>query len=455
MVRPGHFKDQILDQLARRANVAQFVSFDPRLAQRFAWITGHAPNQSFVSPASAVAALLAKSPEHSINIRSFEPHDPKSRDFLYGLKQVDEAIVALRGLAGRGLHTIVNETVDVDDGGVSGVTFGDLVEFAPGDTPRCVEKPGTAAFSRDAAMKLFSIVYGFEPALPADRDLRVEFSLHPIKRGYHVDHTIIWETEEGGTPPAAVDPVWPNRFSRAVGDKTFGLLVAWLSGCSVPQTTVIPRRMAPFRFGRPTGSNEPWIRTSPTEQVPGRFTTARGWLDPFRLMAAEDPDGVALASVLCQEGVTAVASGAAIAQADSSVLIEGVMGSGAEFMVGAKGPDTLPADLRVRVQSTYDMLTARFGAVRFEWVDDGRDLWVVQFHRGQSASLGRTIHPGEADVFRRFDVEGGLEALRSLAVRAREEHFGIVLVGHVGVTSHFGDVLRRAQVPSRLEVPEH
>jgi hypothetical protein len=33
--------------------------------------------------------------------------------------------------------------VDIEDGGVSGVAYGDMLEFAPGDTPRYVEKPGT------------------------------------------------------------------------------------------------------------------------------------------------------------------------------------------------------------------------------------------------------------------------------------------------------------------------
>jgi hypothetical protein len=44
---------------------------------------------------------------------------------------------------------------------------------------------------------------------------------------------------------------WPNRFSRLLGDKAFGLLVADLHGLPVPATTVVGRRVAPFRFGRP------------------------------------------------------------------------------------------------------------------------------------------------------------------------------------------------------------
>ena len=449
----AHFKDQVLDRVARTANVAQFVSFDPNGGQRFAWIQQYDPNHVFSSDEASIGALFDGSPEGSVNVRSFEPHNPKSREFLYGLKSLGEAVSAVRRLAGQGLYTIVNETVDVNDGGVSGVAFGDVVEFAPGDTPRCVEKGGTAAFPREAAMRLFNTVYGFVPALPDDAGLRVEFSLHPLRRGYRRDHTIVWETEGGLATPQRADPVWPNHFSRAIGDKAFGLLVAWLNGFNVPRTIVVARRLAPFGFGIPTGSGEPWIRTCPIEQDPGRFTTSRGWIDPFRLLHDEDPSGAALASVLHQEGVDAVASGAALSQADGTLLVEGVRGAGDKFMVG-RPPEALAEGVHARVRETYDALSSRLGAVRFEWVDDGQLTWIVQLHRGRSASVGGTIFPGTVEHYIRFPAAEGLEALRALIPRARGERAGIVLVGHVGITSHFGDVLRRAEIPSRMEAPE-
>src|SRR4051812_47168304 len=170
----GHFKDDILDRLARRANVAQFVSFGPDLVQRHAWIRGFPPGHRFASPEEAVAVLLAASPEGSINIRSWQPDNPKSRSFLYGRREAEEILGELRRLAGEGLYTILNETLDVEDGGVSGVAFGDLLEFAPGDTPRCVEKPGTCALPRDLGMRVLETVYGFQPALPERREARVE-----------------------------------------------------------------------------------------------------------------------------------------------------------------------------------------------------------------------------------------------------------------------------------------
>ncbi|HEX2095212.1 MAG TPA: hypothetical protein VHG28_22640 [Longimicrobiaceae bacterium] len=453
MADDGHFKDQVLDTLAIRANVAQFVSFDPGLNQRFAWIRGHEPNAAFGSLAAAVEAILASAPEGSVNIRSFEPHDPKSREFIYGRKTADSVLADLRRLAGEGLYTIVNETVDVDDGGVSGVSYGNVVEFAPGDTPRAVEKPGTAALTRDVAERVFRTVYGFAPALPDRPELRVEFSIHPLRRGYRHDHTIVWEIEELAEPPTEADIGWPNLFSRMLGDKAYGLLVAHALGLRVPHTRAFPRRVAPFSFGNDTGLAEPWIRTCPTVQQPGRFTTRRGWLDPYQLMQEEDPEGTAIASILAQQGVDAKYSGALISQPDGEPLVEGVAGFGDPFMVGEAAPEELPAAVVEEVLEVYRQASSALGPVRFEWVHDGREVWIVQLHKGASATSGRVIFPGEAERFHRFDVSAGIGALRELIARIDGSGEGVVLVGRVGVTSHFGDLLRRARVPSRIEEP--
>jgi hypothetical protein len=454
---PGHHKDEILDRLAKHANVAQFVSFGPALEQRHAWIHGHEPNARFASVDEGVGALLAASPEGSVNVRSFQPHDPKSREFIYGLKRVDEVTANLRRLAAGGLFTIVNETVDVDDGGVSGVAHGAVVEFAPGDTPRAVEKPGTAALERSAAMKAFETVYGFRPALPEDPGLRVEFSLHPLRRGYRHDHTIVWEVEDLPGGPAEAHTAWPNLFSRMLGDKAFGLLVAWLTGLRVPQATVFPRRLAPFSFGEPTGTAEPWLRTAPIVQAPGKFTTVRGWTDPYALMNREDPDGTAIASILSQRGVDARFSGALLSQPDGDVQVEGISGFGDPFMLGEAAPESLPGSVVADVRAVYDRAFAALGPVRFEWVHDGEHVWIVQLHRGASATQGRTIFPGDADAWHYFHVAQGIPALRELIDEiignGHEGGEGVVLVGRVGITSHFGDVLRRACIPSRIEEP--
>src|SRR5215218_1372575 len=118
------FKDAVLDRLSDSANVAQFVSFDAHVEQRYARIRGFAPNHKFPTAERAIAALLTASADASVNVRSFTPDNPKSREFIYGLRNLADAASAVSRLASTGLITIVNETVDVHDGGASGVALG-------------------------------------------------------------------------------------------------------------------------------------------------------------------------------------------------------------------------------------------------------------------------------------------------------------------------------------------
>lgn len=446
-----HFKDAVLDWLSERANVAQFVSFGPDLAQRHSRVRGFDANHRFATLEDAAASLLRASADGSVNIRSFTPENPKSREFIYGLREAERAAAEVRRLAHAGLYTIVNETVNVADGGVSGVCVGDLIEFAPGDTPRCVEKPGTASLPRGPGLGLLEKVYGFRPSLDYPVEARVEFSLHPLRRGVRHEHTIVWELEEVGLAGLSPELLWPNIFSRFLGDKAFGLLVGDMLGAPVPRATVFARAVAPFAFGERTGTGEFWIRTCPVEQDPGRYTTRRGWLDPYRLLADEDPAGDRIASVLSQEGVAASFSGSLVADAEGRVTVEGVKGFGDDFMVGQAGVEELPEEVRADVMRLFEFLSARLGPVRMEWVHDGRKVWLVQLHRGATPTSGSTIFPGEASRYHVFEVAGGIEALRALIAEVRGSGEGIVLRGNVGVTSHFGDLLRRARIPSRIE----
>jgi hypothetical protein len=447
----GHFKDQILDRLARHHNVAQFASFAPgeTLELRHWRLHGGAQPED---AASAVKLLLERSAEGSVNIRSFDPLEPKSRDFVYGLTAAGDVLSRLSQLAGSGLFTIVNETVDVHDGGVSGVVLGGVCEFSPDDTPRAVEKGGTVAMAARDADRLLEIVYGFNPGLASfPRHTRIEFSVHPLRRGLRREHTIVWEAEEVDDVEVRLQTEWPNNFSRLVGDKTFGLLMADLIGLPVPRTTVITRRVAPFSFGSSTGTGDTWIRTAPREPVPGYFTTKKGWIDPVALWEAEDPDGTVISSVLAQDGVDSLFSGALLADEAGSVTVEGVHGEGDAFMVGEAAPVDLPDAVLAGVRRLFDAASARFGPVRMEWAFDGNAFWVLQMHRGTTGSNGRVVFRGEAERFRRFDVSEGISALRDLANEVEGTGEGIVLVGSVGVTSHFGDILRRARIPSRIE----
>jgi len=445
-------KDKTLDRLADMFNVAQFVSFAPAIdgpAQQFCRIAGVEANHQFESVADAIQTLFERSSEGTVNIRSFSAQQTQSREFIYGVDTAASAVNAVERISSEGAFTIVNETIDVSDGGVSGVVMGDVVEFRPDMTPRGVEKPGFARLPTGWAVHLFRTVYGVDVDFAGGRNGRLEFSLHPKPRGWKQDNVIFWEHSEDLLPTGLVKVDWPNDFSRMIGDKAYGLLIADICGVPVPKTTVIGRRVAPFSFGQETGFQEVWIRTSPREQVPGKFTTARGWRDPFALLQAEDADGSAISSVLSQKSVAARWSGAAIETSSGTLLVEGIEGTGDRFMLGLADPEPVPENVLSMVRDAYDRLRGFLGAVRFEWVFDGVMLWIVQLHSGASVSDGDTIVPGEASNWVDFNVTQGLEALRSLSASLKSDT-GVTLDRRIGLTSHLADVLRKAGIPTRV-----
>lgn len=448
-----HFKDEILNRLAEKGNVAQFVSFRPsgsKLRPGFSRIRGFTPNHPFVTAEDAVDQLLRNSAIRSVNVRSYEPESPRSKEFVYGLKNRDEVIATLHRLALSDLHLIVNETIDVADGGVSGVIQNDVVEFAPDDTPRCVEKPGVASLPFGVAIKMLQTVYGRSFDLTWEPSMRTEFSIHPMPCGFKKTHTLLWEQEHGVPGSPKPTHFWPNRFSRHIGDKAYGLLVAHLLGARVPRTLVIGRRVAPFSFGAETGGGIVWTRTCPREPQPGLYSTKKGWVDPFALLAKEDPVGTVLASVLAQAGVSAQHSGAGLLGSDGVLIVEGREGDGDEFMLGLAGPQLLPTRVLSDVNGVFETLSSQIGPIRFEWVHDGESAWIVQLHRGRTATDSEFIVPGNPDRWVRFDVAQGLDRLRILLAELPHDA-GIVIAGQVGVTSHVADLLRKAHRPSKLE----
>lgn len=218
----GLHKGESLAALADRGfNVAQFVSFAPTaqggLQVRLSRTDGLAPDFPFPDAATALRELLARSPSGSVNLRSYTPDSPRSRTFIYGLTDAAAALAAAQDLAREGLHVIANETVDIHDGGVSGVVLDDMIEFAPDDTPRCVEKPGVASLPIGWGRSILMTVYGFEPALDAGGG-RLEFSVHPGRRGWQRGHTLAWEYETDAAGAGEPALRWPNRFSRMIGD---------------------------------------------------------------------------------------------------------------------------------------------------------------------------------------------------------------------------------------------
>lgn len=444
-----HFKDAVLDKLASRANVAQFVSFGPDGQQRFSRLHGFTPNWRFETIEQALEALLNHAPERRVNIRSFHPDQPQGHEFIYGLTSAEDGASAINRLSSAGLFIIANETVDVNDGGVSGVAHGNVMEFSPGGTPRIVESEGIVSVTRDVGRKILEWVYGFPVNIGTGNFVRVEFSLHPVRRGYRNEHVIIWEMSDSAEAPSAPFLVWPNRFSEMVGDKAFGLLVAEALGLQVPRTTVISRRLRPFTFGRKTGSDVVWLRTCPARPEPGMFPTVRGWTDPFALLQ-QVTDSERISSVLVQHEVFPQYAGAVLTSSTGEQITEGVVGFGDEFMLGRAQPTDLPSTVIDEVQRSHATLVQQIGSVRAEWVFDGSEMWILQVQPEDALSAGMTIVPGHAAEEVEFDVSLGLSGLRELVTLVMGKNVGINLKGRVGMTSHIADVLRRHRIPSRI-----
>lgn len=445
----SELKDVVLDRLAESVNVAQFVSFDPERRQRFARVSGYPRNHTFGGIEMACEALLKVAPEGTVNIRTFKAKS-QSSEFLQGLSRIGDTAAQIRRLADAGYYTIVNETVGMK-GGVGGVHLGGVIEFAPEDTPRSVEKPGTACLPAEIARRLFKTVYRCKPSLNFEPRERVEFTLHPLRRGWLHDHTIIWEREEIETARVHHSIAWPNSFSRFLGDKLFGLLIAHALGLPVPFTMAVPRFLPPFSFGQVTGTAEVWMRTCPREQVPGRFRTVQGWIDPFQFMSLEDLSGSAIPAILCQDGVDAKYSGALISLEGGETIIEGVRGSGNKFMLGQASPEEIPDHVKKSVQQLQIRVAKRLGPVKLEWAYDGLKTWLIQVTLAAASSRNQVIVPGTPNSYVHFNVLEGLEALRELIETAKATGVGIILTGDVGITSHMGDILRQSRIPSRIE----
>jgi len=446
-------KDAVLYELGERLNVAQFVSYGPGESPvfRFSRIRG-AGDLRGARPLTAIRLLMESAPEHCVNIRTFRQGQTKGGEFIYGLTASEEVLQKLIEFTSSGWYAIVNETIDVNDGGVSGVMLGNVMEFAPGDTPRCVEKPGVCRLSLTLGTAVLKLVYGFAPEYAETSGKRVEFSIHPIRRGFRHEHTVVWEVEEAANVPTPSLPFWPNHFSQILGDKVFGLLIAFTCGCQVPRTLVVSRTVAPFVFGSSTGTYEMWQRTAPRIQLPGQLPTKFGWSDPFELYEEMQQQGGAdqCASLLSQEGVDPAFSGAAACTTDGGWLVEGVKGSGVDFMLGIKGPEDLPDAVIFDVQRALEKLMDSCGPVRVEWAHDGSHVWVLQLHVGSITNDRNVICDGNAEQWIEFSVGNGLESLRALVQMIEGKNIGVRVIGDVGITSHFGDLLRSKAIPSIL-----
>ena len=451
------FKDEVLDDLAKDTNVAQFISYGPDLKQRYSRIYGMKPNIQFSDIRDAIEALFKTSAYKKLNIRTYYPDSHQSQPFVYGLTEMKDVLYNLITLSEKGLFIILHETIDVNDGGVSGVIHSGVMEFSPGVTVRFVEQSTDpiSVFTKEFGCKLIKTVYGFSPSLNYADDMRIEFSIHPTRVGYHKLRTIIWQSQKIDKCDIESYHIWPSAFSKLIGDKVYGLLIADLLGFRVPHTNVFPRNsiVGNFSFGKSTGSSDVWMRTCPAESIPGKFITIRGWHNPFTLMDDDDPSGKNIVSCLSQREVVAKYSGICLST-NENVVIEGVYGFGDNFMLGADQPVRLPNGIIQNIKIIYDRISKILGPVRFEWVHDDKYLWIVQLHLGKVVSSGRTIVPGDHcshDII--FETSQSLEKLREL-ISVVGNDTRIIVRGNIGMGSHIADVLRKANIPSILETIE-
>ena len=412
-------------------NIARYVSIAPDMSVRYVNIDADYVYKGNLK--NCILDLIEASNSKSVNIRSFSIESMKGHSLVYGKQanEIDEIIDVIQKNCNGNKYSIINET------------------------PKCVEKPDICFLEKNMGMHLLKTVYGFEPECDFDENYRVEFSFHPHREGLRKSHTIIWEYEKFEDYEYDIKIKWPNKFSRFIGDKPFGLIIADYLGFNVPYTMVISRNVPPFSFGQETGLREKWIRTAPIVKEPGKYYTGDKWTDPFILMQKEELKGdnqINIASILSQSAVDAVYSGGAIiGENQANDVIEGVAGKGDNFMVGADYLDLLPDSVLLKLKVLLNEIRKYYyllGDVSIEWVFDGTKIWLVQLNQIKEKGLGTTIVAGEPAKYEKFYVEDGLEQLRSKIKAIKGRDIGIELIGDVGLTSHFGDVLRHANIPS-------
>lgn len=439
------YKDDILDDLSRTGNIARFFSAES--TDTGTWVRHNHTGVRIKGNKDIVALvdhLLSVSISGRVNIRTFRPHAPEGNPFEFGLSDRAEVLDKVYGFLDEGYIIIVNEEIPVDDGGYSAVYQSGVVEIVPGATPRGVETGDPAALPLDLAIEVTQVIFGIDISfLRAELDSRVEFSIHPRPCGVRNEHVIVWEKRRVADGVEDVTPRWPNALSRHVGDKAYGLVMAYLSDAApnIPRTTVIARKVAPFTFGRPTGSPVRWSRSVPAVKSPGELPTYDHWVDPYAVAAEH---GEAIESILSQDGVRAAYAGALMI--GEEIIVEGVRGFGEDYMLGQDGPQELPKAVVTLAQEIGRALRAEFGTLTAEWVyDESGKLWIVQINQ-LSAVESATWTRDDAIWWHDYYPSEGVEALRSL-VTALPAATGVVVHGKVGVTSHVGDILRRAHVP--------
>lgn len=190
----------------------------------------------------------------------------------------------------------------------------------------------------------------------------------------------------------------------------------------------------------------------------GKYFTGSHWTDPFVLMQSEELKGenpINIAAILSQDAVDAKYSGGAIiSESEEYDIVEGVQGTGDDFMLGQAFNNALPDNVIDKVKNVIKILRTYnnvIGNVSIEWVYDGNEIWIVQLNQLKNSGTGNIIVKGNPTCYKQFHVDKGLESLCDMIKSLKNENIGIELVGNVGITSHFGDLLRQSNIPSRME----
>lgn len=112
-------------------NIARYISISPDMSIRYINI-----DKDYVYKGDlkeCILDLIKVSNSKSVNIRSFSIESMKGHSLVYGKQanEIDEILNIIQKNCNENKYSIINETIDVNDGGVSGVILGNIIEFAP------------------------------------------------------------------------------------------------------------------------------------------------------------------------------------------------------------------------------------------------------------------------------------------------------------------------------------
>ena len=127
------------------------------------------------------------------------------------------------------------------------------------------------------------------------------------------------------------------------------------------RSLVIGRRVAPLSSVSKPGEQKNGYEHVRARQSRDYLRQAKGWQDPFALLAKEDPTQTRLASVISRPRA-ATFSGAVVVDAQGELVIEGVAGEGDRFMLGRDSPQDLPASVQADVPDAASRVAASASA---------------------------------------------------------------------------------------------